>query len=267
LEWEGYEILENKAKKGQFHNKIVVISNDLARQNTRITLEEEKLLHCVFSQLNPHGKNNTKIMIKKDELFEKLGLTGGDRYVETKKKLKGLMHKSMVDVTIGETDIFGYVITHVISHHRSEWFEVILNEAFMPYVQELASHYTKLQLDSIVQFDSRYSLILYKYLASWAGEHPERMLMVNTKQLKEMFGLSKDDYVYNDKFNRALFEKKTLDTAIDEINEKVPGFDVVYKKSKKGNRVQGYIIHWIDRNRIAYGDGVVPGQTTIEDFL
>lgn len=266
-EMHAYQNLKKEALKGQFDNKLVVISNDLARQNSKMTLEEEQLLHCIFSQLDPYGKNNPKVTLKKSELFEKLGLKSSNRYSETKKKLRSLLGKSLVDFTVDDVDYVGFVLTDFKSDHKSEDIEVYMNPRFMPYVEQLVSHYTKLQLDSIVQFDSKYSLILYKYLSSWAGDHPERALMVSTKELKELFGLSKEDYVYHDKFNRALFEKYTLDTAIDEINEKVPGFDVVYKKSKKGNRVQGYIIHWIDRNRIAYGDGVVPGQTTIEDFL
>ena len=268
-EVEALENIEKDTIKGQFDNKMVVISNDLARQSTGITLEEEKLLHCIFSQLNPYGKNDTKITLKKSELFEKLGLKSPKKYSETKKKLKNLMYKSMVDIVDSEgMDLYGMVIVSARSAEKSEYFEITLNKDFMPYVEQLVSHYTKLQLDAIVQFNSKYSLILYKYLSSWAGTHPERMQLISTKELKALFDLSKDDYVYNGHFNRALFEKKTLDTAIDEINEKVPGFDIVYRKSKKGNRVQGYILHWIDRNRFSESEeGVVPGQTSIEDFL
>ena len=262
------ENLEKVTRKGQFDNRRVVISNDLARQNTRMTLEEEKLLHCIFSQLNPYGENEPKVTLKKSELFEKLGLKSSDRYSRIMNQFRHMIRKTVVELYINGNDHIGAVITDVMSNYRSEYIEVLLNPRFMPYVEKLVAHYTKLQLDSIVQFDSRYSLILYKHLSSWAGTHPERMQLISTKELKELFGLSKDDYVYNGHFNRALFEKYTIDVAIDEINDKVPGFDVTYKKSKKGNRVQGYIIHWIDRNRFSESEeGVVPGQTSIEDFL
>lgn len=263
------ENLEKVAEKRQFDNKMVVISNDLARQSTSITLEEEKLLHCIFSQMNPYGKNDTKITLKKSELFEKLGLKSPKKYSETKKRLKNLMYKSMVDIVDPEgMDLYGMVIISARSAEKSEYFEITLNKDFMPYVEQLVSHYTKLQLDSLVQFKSKYSLILYKYLSSWAGTHPERMMIMTTKELKKLFNLSKEDYTVNGEFKRTIFERKTLITAIDEINEKVPGFDVTYTKSKKGNRVQGYIIHWIDRNRFSESEeGVVPGQTSIEDFL
>ena len=48
-----------------FDDKIVIYSNDLARQASKFTLEEEKILHLIFSQIDPHGKNATQVVLKK----------------------------------------------------------------------------------------------------------------------------------------------------------------------------------------------------------
>ena len=67
-----------------------------------------------------------------------------------------------------------------------------------------------------------------------------------TKQLKEMFGLSKDDYCKKDgKFNRTEFEKKTIEVAIKEINQNTR-MKVEYKKNKIKNRVANYQFNFIE---------------------
>lgn len=65
----------------------------------------------------------------------------------------------------------------------------------------------------------------------------------STRQLKMMFGLSKDDYVKKDgHFNRTTFENRTIDIAVKDINEKSKCIqNLRYEKVKKGNRVQYYL--------------------------
>ncbi|WP_425382865.1 hypothetical protein [Spiroplasma endosymbiont of Melieria omissa] len=78
---------------------------------------------------------------------------------------------------------------------------------------------------------------------SWTDENKKiNQRYITTKELKELFNLSIDDYVYNGKFHRKLFEKYTIEKAINEITN----INVIYKKNKKGNKVQNYEFTWID---------------------
>lgn len=221
-----------------------IISNKLARQNSKLTLEEEKLMHCIFSKLNAHGKNENIVKIEKAELWNLLGLTSTNRYAETKKKLQGLIDKTMVDfVDEKRTNYVGVVVTGFKSDYKSDHIEVSLNPLFMPFIEQLTTHYTKLEINSIVQFDSQYSLDLYKYLKSWNKSKEWEFgnaRYLSTKQLKELFGLDKEDYVSNGKFQRTRFEQRTIDTAIKEINSKTE-MVVQYTKAKKGNRIIAYV--------------------------
>lgn len=65
---------------------------------------------------------------------------------------------------------------------------------------------------------------------------------ITTKDLKIMLGLTKDDYMQGEKFNRTSFEKNTINKAINEINKK-SNFIVTYKKNKKNNIVENYAFH------------------------
>lgn len=58
--------------------------------------------------------------------------------------------------------------------------------------------------------------------------------------------MSIDDYVYNGKFNRGDFEKRTIKPSIKEINDKT-NIIIDFKKNKKGNKVQNYEFIWTQK--------------------
>ena len=119
----------------------------------------------------------------------------------------------------------------------------------MPYLEQLVKEYTKLQLDSILKLKSKYSLTVYKFLCSWNDENKKtNRRYITTKELKELFGLSIDDYVYNGKFRRFEFETKTVNIALREINEK-SNYVVKCKNNKIGNKVQNYEFIWTKKEK------------------
>lgn len=98
----------------------------------------------------------------------------------------------------------------------------------------LSRNYTIIELERAKRFKSRFSYTLYMNLLSWVNNDDlnESYRFYTTKQLKEMFGLSKEDYCKKDgKFNRTEFEKKTIEVAIKEINQNTQ-MKVEYKKIK-----------------------------------
>lgn len=75
----------------------------------------------------------------------------------------------------------------------------------------------------------------------------------STRKLKMMFGLSIDDYMRNDHFDRYNFERKTINKAVDEINKKSKCIkNLTYKKVKKGSRIQYYLFsyHYVDPQKV-----------------
>ena len=87
-------------------------------------------------------------------------------------------------------------------------------------------------------------MIIYQQLMRW---NKKGIFGATTKELKTLFGMTKDDYV-NSKtgnFDRYNFEKYTIKLAITDINEKSKCIrNLRYEKKKKGNRVQGYVFYY-----------------------
>lgn len=222
----------------------VIISNALARESSRYTLEEEKMAHYIFAHLNPYGDNPTKIVLSKKKIVNIFGVNSKSTYDTLKWRMKGMMLKSILSFKDEKTTLMGVLITLVKWEEGTDEVEITLNDGFMPYISNLSSYYTKLDWKSIVAFNSKHALSLYKYLSSWAKDDEVIMISLTTKEVKELFDLDKSDYTYNNKFMRPLFEKKVLNVAMNEINERVPGFRIKWHKAKKGNTVLGYVFEF-----------------------
>jgi len=159
--------------------------------------------------------------------------------------------------TVSTTPTGGKRIDHIFQSVRIENREtqVIMNGIFIDDFINLKNNFTKLSLSSIIYLESKYSKMLYCQLASWAGapvasgSHP-----FSTKQLKDIFGLSEESYVYGGKFNRKLFEDNTINKAIKEINSNpFSKMTVSYRKDhliENGRRkVYGYVFFWEARRQ------------------
>lgn len=233
--------------KNKYDDLTVYYTNELARLCNKFTLEEEKVLHLIFSQIKPYEKNDTTIKLNKLDFFNKLELDSKNRYPRYRKLVHGLINKTYLEIKekSGE-ELIGVVITASKWHPKKDFFEINLNNWFMPFLEELVKNYTKLELDSILKLKSKYALNLYKYVCSWTDENKKQnqnQRYITTKELKELFGLSIDDYVYNSKFQRKIFETRTINPAINEINKKT-NINIVFKKNKKNNKVLNYEFKW-----------------------
>ncbi|MBP1525174.1 MAG: replication initiation protein [Spiroplasma ixodetis] len=234
--------------KNQYDDLTVYYANELARMCSKFTLEEEKVLHLIFSQIKPYEKNDTTIKINKLDFFNKLELESKDRYPRYRKLVHGLINKTYLELKEKNgKELIGVVITASRWNSKESFFEINLNNWFMPFLEQLVKNYTKLQLNSILKLKSKYALTLYKYICSWNDESKNiNQRYITTKDLKELLGLSIDDYVYNGKFQRKLFENYTIKKAILEINEKT-NLILSFRKNKKGNKIQNYEFTWMQK--------------------
>lgn len=241
----------NNNNKNQYNNLTVYYTNELARMCNKFTLEEEKILHLIFSQIKPYEKNDTFINLIKLDFFNKLELESKNKYNRYRKLIYGLINKTFIEIKdLDGDDLIGVVISSSKWNKDKPFFTIEISRMFMPYLEQLVKEYTKLELDSILKLKSKHSLTLYKFLCSWTDENiKENQRYIITKDLKELLGLSIDTYVQNGKFNRADFERYTIKRAIQEINEKT-NIIVRCKKNKKGNKVQNYEFTWTQKCKI-----------------
>lgn len=255
-------------EKNTLQTQIIAMSNTLVAKATRFTADTQKLFYVALASINYGVNENNEVEIDKEELFQLLDITNSHRHADLRKNLEKLVFSSFVKFGDGEIFRDGFLLTGYHTTRKKAYIQI--HSYFLPLVKELAGNYTRLLNDDVVSFDSKFSMMLYQLLMK---NNDYRDTKLTTKELKELFGLSVDDYVYDGKFNRTLFEKKTVNFAVDEINKKSRCIsNLKYEKVKRptGQRIAYYhfTFDWTDPSRAAKDlrEKIARGQTSIYDF-
>lgn len=248
-----------KNTDNSLQNQIIAMSNTLAEKSTRFTALQQKLFYISLAALKQGKNSKNEVKIDKQELFDYLNITRDKgRWTKLRYQLNKLMENSLIQFGTDEEFCDGFLINKVRSTKHDIF--VRFDDDLVPLLEELADNYVRLLDDDVTSFDSKFSMMLYQNLLKdkWMLTNPDFYgIPYSTKKLKMIFGLSKDDYMTTKKgkpsFNRTLFERFTINKAVEEINEKSKCIlKLRYEKIKKGNRIQAYEFYfdYVDPNTI-----------------
>ena len=221
------------------HEQIIAMDNTLTKKATKFSVDEQRLFYITLASIKPNQKGN-EIEIDKKAMIDILGFTSRDVYSRIRPMFKKLAMSSWIE--FGDDEIFddGFLISAIRTTKKKVY--VTIADKYIPLLIELAPGFTRLLSDDAISFKSKFSMLIYQQLMRWSHKG---CFGATTKELKKMFGMSKEDYVYNGKFNRQMFEQRTIDLAVQDINEKSKCIsNLRYEKKKKGSRVQGYVFYY-----------------------
>lgn len=258
----GYDDLEKHEKLYSFNYKEdeilygeYALSNEFVRLPKKIDLQPLKILGLILSKIDFKKDNRVNGVVEVNcslsEIRKACGANKDNKNYEYYKNIvKELIKTSYVEGVINNNEIMGYAVPMVetIPNEELITFKFTLFSKFLPYFQQLRNNYTVIQLEQAKRFKSRFSYNLFMNLLSWKEkDNVAAYRFYTTKQLKDLFGLEKDDYCKkNGKFNRYEFEKKTIETACNEINEHT-NMRVEWKKNylSNSNRVSNYQFEFV----------------------
>lgn len=221
------------------HEQIIAMDNTLTKKATKFTVDEQRLFYITLASIKPDQKGN-EIEIDKKAMIDMLGFSSQNVYSRIRPMFKKLAMASWIE--FGDDEIFddGFLISAIRTTKRKVY--VTIADKYIPLLIELAPGFTRLLSDDAISFKSKYSMLIYQQLMRWSHKG---VFGATTKELKTLFGMTKDDYVSNGRFDRYNFEKYTIDVAVQDINEKSKCINNLrYEKKKKGNRVQGYVFYF-----------------------
>lgn len=246
------------------HDQIIAMDNTLTKKATKFTVDEQRLFYITLASIKPDQKGN-EIEIDKKAMFDMLGFTSHIYYSRIRGMFKKLAMSSWVE--FGDEEIFddGFLISGIRTTRKKVY--VTIADKYIPLLIKLAPGFTRLLSDDAMSFKSKFSMLLYQQFMR-LNNQGDYGVGFTTKELKELFGMTKDDYVYNGKFNRQMFEQRTIDVAVHDINEKSKCIsNLRYEKRKKGNRIQGYVFFFEYNNPDEFREKyTIPEQTTIDDY-
>ena len=236
--------------KNSMDIQVVKVHNEVARTVARFGEFEYAKLFLISCSYLPNFKDNV-VHISKAELFDKFNVPKEDKYKHVRyfNMFDNMRKRTDYDITIDDdTQISGSMI-YKIKRTRNEYL-VYFDEEMAPILKQLKNHFTEYQLTSILDLHSSHSISLYNYLMSWHDYRNKKNIeqrYLNTKELKELFGLSVDDYMRKDgTFDRFNFEKKCVQKAVDDIvanaNMNVRWYKTYDKLTKK---VSAYVFEYV----------------------
>lgn len=248
---ETYQFPDN-----DLHNQIIAMDNVLAMKSTRFTVEEQRLFYITLASIKPKQKSNI-IEIDKKAVLDMLGFKSQAQYSRLRGMFKKLAHASWIE--FGDDGIFddGFLFYKCKSTKRKIY--IYVDVEYIPLLIELQPGFTRLLSDDAISFNSKFSMILYQQIMR-LNNKGSYGVGFTTKELKTIFGLSKDDYVTKGHFDRGVFERRTINVAIKDINDKSKCIqNLRYEKRKKNGRVQGYVFFfdYTDPNEFR---NVIPGK-------
>lgn len=227
-------------------NQVIAMSNTLAKKSTRFSVTQQKLFYVSLASLKYGVNERNEVRINKQELFNFLGMENdNNRWSRLRKELRQLAENSYIEY--GEDKEFkdGFLIYSFDSNRDRSYIFIRFNDDYLPLIKDLSNNFVRFLDDDLVTLKSKYSMMLYQNLMKdkWKMSNIDFMgIDYSTRQLKDMFGLSKESYMNRDGFfNRADFERNALNKAIKELNEKCKCIkNIKYEKIKKNGRVQYY---------------------------
>lgn len=263
------EKYENPIVTNSLRNQLIAISRALARAKINWTPEERKLFAMILTKIIwSKGNNSNIIELDKVEIIECLGLKLDSDHRSTYlrrafKKLATDSEVSWTDPRDKEVWVDDPIIHKRFSRRGKIYVEI--NKEFMPHLENLVQDNSFITMfsDDIYGFHSRFTFALFDELRLHYDSRVMRNIRdYSTKQLKSIFRLKKNDYCRKDgSFNRTMFEKKTLDVAIKEINEskmmsilpfvhrdgREPTY---YEKVKQNGKVVAYRFQYYVRTKV-----------------
>lgn len=232
-------------------NKKIVQRNDLITSIAKMDKIPLKFFELVIAQINVNDPpTDNIILLSKKELFSYFDADDTNKHSRFKKAIDKMQKQAFFSIR-HEVDK-GTIFKNIVPITTVEWNDfdddvfIRLNPDIMPYLIDLKSNFTQYELSEIMSLNSKYSIILYKYLIMNfnIGEKYKYKVKNTTKKCVDSYmnpTITVDEFrmltdTVNDYDMFYNLEQRVIKSAIDEINENTT-LNVLYKKIKKGRKI------------------------------
>lgn len=234
----------------------VVEHNDLITSVAKMDKTPLKIFELAVSCIDTDNppKDHT-IYLSKKELFAFFDVSDNDKHSRFKQAVEKMQKQAFFEIR--EEKNKGYKMKSIVPIPYVEWTDyddevtIRFDQAIMPYLIELKQNFTQYAISDIMELNSKYSIVLYKWLSmhynqyehysSKGGRREEqvetyRHPSISMQELRAMTD-TVDEY---QRINN--FEAWVLKKPIEEIN-RYTHLNVTYEKIKKGRSIDSIGFH------------------------
>ena len=238
------------------HNSLIT---SIAKMDKTPLKMFELAVSCINTEEPP--KDNTVYLSKRD-LFAFFKVSDNDKHSRFKQAVEKMQKQAFFQIK--EEAGKGFKFKSIVPIPYVEWTDyndevkIEFHREIMPYLINLKKNFTQHALSDIAELNSKYSIILYRWLSMHYNQYEHysvkggrraeqveayRNPSISIKELRIM-----TDTVNSYKqFTR--FNNDVLKTPLDEINAHT-SFNVTYDKIKKGRSIDNIVFH-IEKKRMA----------------
>jgi len=263
----------------EIEKRKIVEHNDLITSVAKMDKVPLKIFELAVSLIDTDNppKNNT-IYLSKTELFSFFKVDDSNKHSRFKEAIMTLHQQSVFEIremNVHKNKFEYRVISPLEETTWNDYNDIIsmtFTKSIMPYLIELKTKFTQYALSDLVDLNSKYSIILYKWLSMNYNQYEHysvkggrrteqvesyRNPSISMRELREMTD-TVTDYKRFDHF-----ETRVLKNAIEEIDTHT-SFNVTYDKIKKGRSIDSIVFH-IEKKRMADDNSYKLGDKDYQD--
>ena len=251
-----YTLNEMEKRKVVEHNSLIT---SIAKMQKTALKMFELAVSCIDTENPP--KDNI-IYLSKKELFSFFDVSSASKHTRFKEAIEYMQKQAFFQIK--EEKNKGYEMTSIVPIPTVKWNSynddvmIQFNQFIMPYLIDLKAEFTQYKISELKELNSKYSLILYRWLAMNYSQYEHysvkggrraeqveayRNPSITVKELREI-----TDTV-NEYKHFPHFENWILKKPLEEINAHT-SFNVSYEKIKKGRSIDSIVFH-IEKKRTA----------------
>lgn len=228
-------------------DNMVVMSNDLIKSKSNLSLNEIKLLRICIMQVIKESTDFQTYKVNVIDLAKLLNIDQHNLYREMDTMTTHLL-KEIVYVGDGNPKHKWHKFQWVSScKYESGVLEIRLHDDLKPYIIGLSKYYTQYLLADVLLLKSVYSIRLYELIRQemryevYANIKADVYLSIDT--------IRKATNTESKYTQQGMFIKRVIDDSLKEIRERI-GLDITYDLRKESRRAIGFIFHIASCNAI-----------------
>ncbi|WP_101944570.1 RepB family plasmid replication initiator protein (plasmid) [Lactococcus cremoris] len=238
------------------HNSLIT---SIAKMDKTPLKMFELAVSCINTEEPP--KDNA-VYLSKEELFSFFKVSDNDKHSRFKQAVAKMQEQAFFEIK--EEKNKGFKFRRILPIPTVEWTDyddkvmIRFNQDIMPYLIELKQNFTKYALSEIMELNSKYSIILYKWLSmnynqyehysNKGGRRAEQVESYRNPSIsvKELRTITDTVNEYKETYH---FFRYIVENSLKEINAHT-SFNVSYEKIKKGRSIDSIVFH-IEKKRKA----------------
>ena len=253
---ENNHLQKKAAFMNEFPKRKVVEHNDLISSVAKMDKVPLKIFELAVSCIDTDNPPKDNIVfLSKRELFAFFAVSDSNKHSRFREAIEKMQKTAYFEIK--EVKDKGYKMKSIVPIPMVEWnsyndeVKIRFDIDIMPYLIELKQNFTQYALTDVMELNSKYSIIIYKWLCMHFNqyEHYQNKGGRRHNQLEEYRNPSilinelrvlTDTVTEYKRFTH--FETRVLKTAIQEINEHTH-YSVTYDKIKKGRTIDSIQFH------------------------